>query len=420
MSFHAGTAGPSLRRSLERRKLFLLGQWRDEERPAGLEDEDIEEAELDEDAFEELSRPALWGEEVAELDRLLASLESLPRETKLTALLDHLERLLRRWDQVLVFTQYTDTLDFLREELRHSFGSRLGCYSGRGGEVWDERQGTWVSVTKAEVQARFERGDLKVLVCTEAAAEGLNLQNCGAVINYDMPWNPMRVEQRIGRIDRLGQRRPYVQVLHFFYRQTVEAEVYAALSRRIGWFENVVGELQPILQRAHTAIQRVAMLPPEERGPVLREELEDLARTELLPAVEGWQAYGEGLSADAPLSDDELQRLLPAESDKAAALRELEHGAPGIVPAEEAPHLPALPPPARPDVVRLERVDDVRRVGSYRFRGGSWQPIRSLSDLLKALEEPPPATAPSAADAERRFEEDCRRITAGRKGVSER
>jgi hypothetical protein len=69
------------------------------------------------------------------------------------------------------------------------------------------------------------------------------------LINYDMPWNPMRVEQRIGRIDRLGQRFPEIRIVNLHYANTVEADVYVALRQRIHLFENVVGRLQPILAR---------------------------------------------------------------------------------------------------------------------------------------------------------------------------
>jgi len=172
---------------------------------------------------------------------------------------------------------------------------------GQGRGVWESRAGRWATVSKAEVQQRFERGDLKVLVCTEAAGEGLNLQNCGAIINYDMPWNPMKVEQRIGRIDRLGQRRPEVVVLHFLYEGTVKARVYEALSRRIGWFETVVGELQPILRRAYLAIQRAAMEPPEGRDTVLAEELEAVAAERPLPELEGWHGHLEAAGPRRPL-----------------------------------------------------------------------------------------------------------------------
>jgi SNF2 family DNA or RNA helicase len=85
------------------------------------------------------------------------------------------------------------------------------------------------------------------IVCTVSTSEGLNLEECGALINYDLPWNPMRVEQRIGRIDRIGQRYPEVTILDYSNTDTVETDIYDRLDDRIGLFENVVGEIQPIL-----------------------------------------------------------------------------------------------------------------------------------------------------------------------------
>ena len=79
--------------------------------------------------------------------------------------------------------------------------------------------------------------------------KGLNLQTCGVLINYEMPWNPMRVEQRIGRIDRIGQEYDRVWIRNYFYDGTVEATVYQRLDDRIASFESVVGELQPILSQ---------------------------------------------------------------------------------------------------------------------------------------------------------------------------
>ena len=105
---------------------------------------------------------------------------------------------------MIVFTQYTDTMDYLRDKLRHVYGAQVACYSGRGGERWDGK--AWVGTSKENIKTAFrERQDIKILLCTESASEGLNLQTCGVLINFDLPWNPMRVEQRIGRIDRIGQ-----------------------------------------------------------------------------------------------------------------------------------------------------------------------------------------------------------------------
>jgi hypothetical protein len=102
------------------------------------------------------------------------------------------------------------------------------------------------------------------VVCTDAA-EGLNFQFCGALVNYAMPWNPMRVEQRIGRIDRLGQEHPEIRIVNLHYQDTVEADVYDALRHRINLFQSVVGRLQPILARLPRAITEVALGRPEDR-----------------------------------------------------------------------------------------------------------------------------------------------------------
>jgi hypothetical protein len=66
------------------------------------------------------------------------------------------------------------------------------------------RDDRWQILPKEQIKAQFREGTIKILLCTESASEGLNLQTCGVLINYDLPWNPMRVEQRIGRIDRIG------------------------------------------------------------------------------------------------------------------------------------------------------------------------------------------------------------------------
>ncbi len=105
----------------------------------------------------------------------------------------------------MVFTQYTDTMDFLRRALRKR-GYRLLCFSGRGGESPIGNHDEWRVIDREQVKRRFRDGDADLLLCTDAAAEGLNFQFCGALVNYDMPWNPMRVVQRIGRLDRVGQR----------------------------------------------------------------------------------------------------------------------------------------------------------------------------------------------------------------------
>lgn len=219
----------------------------------GAEDDEGEEP--DEDEAAKVAQEALVLEERSEIERLIGMIRRLPAaDTKC----EHLRRELAalradRYQQAMVFTQFTDTMDFLRAELGRNGDLRIMCFSGRGGEV-SNHDGTWRVISRDDVKRRFREGAADVLLCTDAAAEGLNFQFCGALINYDMPWNPMRVEQRIGRIDRLGQNHPEIRIVNLHYADTVETDVYVALRHRIGLFEKVVGGLQPILARMPSLI----------------------------------------------------------------------------------------------------------------------------------------------------------------------
>ncbi len=139
--------------------------------------------------------------------------------------------------------------------------------------------GNWQVVAKEDIKRRFRIGEIKVLLCTESASEGLNLQTCGVLFNYDLPWNPMRVEQRIGRIDRIGQVYPTVTIHNFYYDGTVEAKVYRKLRDRISAFTTVVGNLQPILAQVPTYIEQAVMSADPQEEDVLLSEFESLLDT---------------------------------------------------------------------------------------------------------------------------------------------
>jgi hypothetical protein len=93
----------------------------------------------------------------------------------------------------------------------------------------------------------------------------LNLQFAGVVVNYDLPWNPMKIEQRIGRIDRLGQQRSEIRVLSFAYKDTVEQDVFFTVGSRINLFQGIVGRLQPILSRLPREFTELALLDRDAR-----------------------------------------------------------------------------------------------------------------------------------------------------------
>jgi len=252
--------------------------------------------------------------EIEYLETLLRQFENTGEDSKLLFLMQTLRAEFLERESAIIFTQYTDTMDYLRAELRSLYGDRLACYSGRGGELpIHNPDPAWQVVPKEEIKRRFRQGEIQILLCTESASEGLNLQTCGVLINYDLPWNPMRVEQRIGRLDRIGQRYPTVKIHNFYYDGTVEAKVYKRLRERIGLFTSIVGNLQPILAQVPTFIEQATMSADPQEEDVLMAEFEaemavapvrpslnemvemdveaDLAelRTPLAPAPLSWQ-----------------------------------------------------------------------------------------------------------------------------------
>ena len=223
--------------------------------------------------------------EIEHLEDLLRQFENTGEDSKLAHFLTILGKEIAQRESAIVFTQYTDTMDYLRENLLQLYGSLVACYSGRGGELYQE--GEWQKLPKEEIKKQFSEGKIKILLCTESASEGLNLQTCGVLINYDLPWNPMRVEQRIGRIDRIGQIHSTVNIHNFYYDGTVEAKVYRRLRDRIDAFQSVVGNLQPILAQVPTFIEQAVMsADPEEEGVLLAEFEQVLDTPPLRPGLE--------------------------------------------------------------------------------------------------------------------------------------
>ena len=111
---------------------------------------------------------------------------------------------------------------------------------------------------RPELIARFRRGEFDVLLASRVASEGLDFEFCSAVVNYDLPWNPMEVEQRIGRIDRFGQTEDKILILNFHTPGTIETDIVDRVHTRIGVFTDSIGELEPILRRS------VGAAPPDD------------------------------------------------------------------------------------------------------------------------------------------------------------
>lgn len=261
------------------------------------------------------------------LQDYLTALAQIAVDSKFEAFQDRLQRVVAAGQRVIVFTQYLDTLDFIRDRLVARYGDRLACYSGRGGEIWDLALNRWRVVEKADVKARSQRDHpqaITILLGTDAASEGLNLQQFSALINYDLPWNPMRVEQRIGRIDRIGQEAPAVNLLNLYMKGTIEEDTYDTLKRRIRLFEEVVGPLQPILAEMPRILRRLA------RGEIelaeARRLLDDAAREKPRVAIAALEAC---VRQDLGHAVVEMADRAPVTQEQLAAWC-LAHPAPGM------------------------------------------------------------------------------------------
>jgi ERCC4-related helicase len=180
--------------------------------------------------------------------------------------------------QTVIFTRFFDTLTDIVQRLQRA-GPRMliGTYSGQGGQYVRPKDLKWVGVEREIIKHRFLRGEIDVLVCTDAAAEGLNLQSADFLVNFDLPWNPMKVEQRIGRIDRIGQKNPVIFVANLCYVGSAEEVVYGRLWQRLIEAGAIVGTQQiSLLPVTRDEFQELA------ENPSFAEKLEKLAKERAL------------------------------------------------------------------------------------------------------------------------------------------
>lgn len=150
----------------------------------------------------------------------------------------------------ILFSQYYDTVRWIGDELakRSEFsGMDIGLYAGsnRSG-FW--REAKFHRCDRNVLKGRVRSGDLKLLLGTDAASEGLNLQRLGTLINIDLPWNPTRLEQRKGRIQRIGQARSEIWIANLRYRDSVEDKVHQVLADRLEAIHGLFGQIPDTLE----------------------------------------------------------------------------------------------------------------------------------------------------------------------------
>ncbi len=213
-------------------------------------EEDVEEEAVLKSMLERSVKDLKW--ERKQLEAMLSVLEeNTETPSKMQRLLEEIEKRRegKRFRQTVIFTKYFDTLENIRYYLRRSQDMRVGIYSGKKTSYYNVKEHKDVNITRDEVKKLFLNGDIDILLCTDAAAEGLNLQTADMLINFDLGWNPMKLEQRIGRIDRIGQKYEKIFVLNMCYQGSVEEKVYDRLWQRLKDAFSAIGT------------QQVSMLP---------------------------------------------------------------------------------------------------------------------------------------------------------------
>lgn len=257
----------SLRRSLEKRAKRLedgLGRppdranWAPPEIPDADELDEMDEG--DRERFEDLLEGVPCSAEVQDIRNEIQELRRFAREAQAVedsgseAKLSRLKALLEKEgffdnpdQRLLIFTEFKDTLEYLVNRLKQ-WGFLVGFIHGGMKPGSRDEPGT-----RLHAEQQFREGGIQMLVATEAAGEGINLQVCNVLFNYDIPWNPNRLEQRMGRIHRYGQRRDCL-IFNFVATNTIEGKVLHRLLERLQEIRdaldddavfNVVGEVLP-------------------------------------------------------------------------------------------------------------------------------------------------------------------------------
>lgn len=209
-----------------------------------------------------------YATEAADLARLVNLLDSIEVDSKAEALLRNLDVIFgdQMDEKVLIFTEFRETQTYLAQRIAER-GWNVNVFHGQQKPLDKDRS----------VERFRDEAGPQVLICTEAGGEGRNFQFCHLLVNYDLPWNPMRVEQRIGRVDRIGQSE-IVQIFNLWVRGTIEERVLNVLERRINVFEDTVGGLDPILGETEKDLRKVLRLAAVDRDRALSRLEEQLEK----------------------------------------------------------------------------------------------------------------------------------------------
>ena len=305
----------------------------------------------------------------------LRSLEPLARaafqshDQKLEALCEILEHVFGdlKADRVMIFSTFRGTLRYLEKKLREKGYSLELMYGLTPARDEDCRRG---EKSRERIGAEFRQGRFQILLASEVAGEGLDFEHCHVIINYDLPWNPMRVEQRIGRCDRLGQRSDKVYVGNLASTGTIEQRILSRLYERLHIFERALGGLEVILGEKIASFERDVFtrdLSPQQQD----EHLERISQ-----AIENREQQRKSVTQSGVISSHGRQLI---ESDQ-QEIKEAESRF--LAPEEVAEFVYASLESCLPNSMRRASAEGEFEVGG----------TRDLRDMLQGLLRAYPAT----------------------------
>ena len=224
------------------------------------------------------------------------SLLASHKDLKIKESIDLAKKSLEEKDKVLVFSRYTDTIDALISEF-NSLGLnkkyRYGIYTGEKSCIVSD--GKENQCDKNDLKYGLFSGEIKVVFCSDAASEGLNLQAARVLINVDVPWTPARLEQRIGRIARLGQIADEVVIYNVWYPNSVEARMYHRIQKRLENSNLAIGEFPDVVAKKI----RTAIMNGEDCDDLGLNELLEIRNSKQVSALEElWSPSGKGTESE--------------------------------------------------------------------------------------------------------------------------
>lgn len=255
-------------------------------------DEDEEYSEEDHSEVKDLTQA-----EIASLEKLVQVLKNNrdtdPKYKRVLSILENGVYHEGPWKNkgCIIFSQYYDSANYVAKLLSIDIkNTHIGLYAG-GDKSGIYENGRFTKETKENIKKAVKNREIKILVGTDAASEGLNLQTLSTLINLDLPWNPTRLEQRKGRIQRIGQISKSILIYNMRYKNSVEDKVHSKLSERLKNIHNIFGQIPEVLEDVWIAMAQNDIKRAEESisNNTIKNPFE-LKYDQIPPKTEDWQA----------------------------------------------------------------------------------------------------------------------------------